>query len=409
QATSIRWLLIGFASATILAFLLYLPWWPVLFNILRNRAAVGAIEGGVGNPLTFIGGVVEALGPLPLTAAWGFLLLYLTGLILLARRQWPLAVLGLLWLGLPVLLPIVLGDPRALQFRYAFVLPVYLIIITYAIFTLTNGQRSIFNFQFSIYFIWVLATLSFIATLNIYNQNKPDWRGAAAYLTEHTQPADLIVFGPLWDEGRFVEYYYRGQAQLLTPAALVTNIQGRAESLRAHGGRIWAINRFAPAETPALKNLAFYGVVVSEPAVPVYEPPLLTEAAIGLAAQAVEAAYPWAAEAEAQGVLDPDPRTAQAVALRALGDTLVVAGRPQEALEAYQRAVEIFPGWVNGFVVLAETHETLGNLPAAAQAYQQAVAFNLQWQGPLAEQADQLVAAAEWEAALNTYHQIIDE
>ncbi len=423
--------LLGFAVSVGLACLLYVPWWPVLFNILRKRAAVGAIEGGVGSPLTFISGVVRALGPLPEPVAWGFLLLFLAGLILLARRNWPLAAFAALWLGLPVALPIFLGDPRALQFRYAFVLPIYLIVIAYTLVKISDwanrrmsrwrmaNSESTFNlptFQPSTfqpsnvltYLLWILATLSFIAVLGIYNQTKPAWRDAAAYLDTYTTPNDLILIGPLWDEGRFIDYYYRGQAQLLTPAALVTNIQERAESLRATGGRVWAVNRFAPAGLAAVKNITFPGVVVSEPQVTVYEPAVLTEVALNLARQAVDAAYPWAAEMEAQGVLNPDPRTAQAGALRALGDALVAAGRPAEALEPYQTAVTIFPGWVNGYLALAETQEMVGNVPAAVEAYRQAVVFNLKWQGAEAEKAAALVKAGKWAEALEKYHQIIE-
>jgi tetratricopeptide (TPR) repeat protein len=130
-------------------------------------------------------------------------------------------------------------------------------------------------------------------------------------------------------------------------------------------------------------------------------------AAIHLAQQAVEAAYPWAAEAQAQGVLDPDPRTAQAAALRARGDTLVAAGRLPQALAAYQTAVDIFPGWVSGFIVLAETQEAMGNVQAAAEAYRQAVNFNLKWHGAKAEQAAALVEAGQWAVAVEHYHQII--
>ena len=399
---------IGFTAATIIAGLLYTPWWPVLFSILRRRAAVGAIEGGVGEPLTFILGVVEALGPAPLGVAWLFLALFGIGIIILVKQNWPLAGFATAWLLLPVALPLVLGDPRALQFRYAFVLPIYLTVIAYGA---TQLGRLIEPRRVAVagYLVWILATLSFLGSLAIYRQTKPNWRAAAAYLDEQTRPVDLILIGPLWDEGRFIDYYYRGQAQLLTPAALVTNIERHATSLRDYGGRIWAVNRFAPAESPALRNVTFEGVIVSEPLLPVYEPELLSQAATDLAAQAVEAAYPWAAAMEAEGVLDPDPRTAQAAALRALGDTLLAAGRPVEALEPYQRAVEIFPGWVNGFIALAEAQQAVGNVPAAVEAYRQAVAFNLAWQGPAAAEADILVQSGQWEKALQVYQQIIGD
>jgi hypothetical protein len=402
--------LIGFATANLLAFLLYLPWWPVLFDILRRRAAVGAIEGGVGNPVDFLRGVVLALGPLPEAIAWVFLLLFMIGLIALIRhRCWPLAGFATLWLVLPTLLPIVLGDPRALQFRYAFVLPIYLTVVAYAVMSISLKTPAPQRSGVQTFLTWTLATVSFIGVLGIYNQTKPDWRGAAAYLNRHTNPADIVLIGPLWDEGRFINYYYHGQAPLLTPAAMVTNIERHADSLRAYGGRVWAVNRFAPLESPASTHIVFPGVVVSEPQLVVYEPALLTEAAIDLAQQAVDAAYPWAADAEAQGVLDPDPRTARAAALRALGDTLVAAGRPAEALEPYQTAVDSFPGWVSGYLALAETHEATGNLSAAANAYQQAVHYKLEWQGPQADEASALAEAGQWQKALEKYHQIIEE
>ncbi len=413
--------IIGFSTSILVTFLLYAPWWPVLFNILRKRAAVGAIEGGVGSPLSFIPSVIRALGPLPEPAAWGFLALFVLGVILLARRNGPLAAFAALWLALPVALPLFLGDPRALQFRYAFVLPVYVVVIAYAVERMgewANGRMgesssNVSTFQSPIsnlltYFLWLLATLSFIATLGIYRQVKPDWRDAAAYLEQHTTPNDLILTGPLWDEGRFIDYYYNGQAQLLTPAVMLTNIQERAETLRRTGGRVWAVNRFAPAESAAIKNIAFPGVVVSEPKLAVYEPAILTAAALDLARQAVEAAYPWAAEMEAQGVLNPDPRTAKAGALRAWGDALVAAGRPQEAVAPYQTAVDIFPGWVNGYLALAETQESLGNWQAAAEAYRQAVAYNLNWRGPIADEAADLVGKGQWIEAIKQYHQIIE-
>ena len=399
--------LIGFSAATLLAFILYLPWWPVLFTILRKRAAVGAIEGGVGNPLDFLSGVVYALGPTTGPAAWLFLLLFIVALVFLAKQYWPMAVLPALWLGLPTLLPIILGDPRALQFRYAFVMPVYLAVIAYGVARIcAPAARRAFRPTYT-YAIWILATISFIATLGIYQQEKPNWRDAAAYLTQHTQSADIILTGPLWDEGRFIGYYYRGQAQLLTPAAMVANIGGRVEGLRLGGGKIWAVNRFAPAKLPATENVLFSGVVVSEPQLAVYEAPLLTEAVINLAAQTVDAAYPWAIESEAQGTINPDPRTAKAGALKALGDTLLAAGRADEAISAYQTAVDIFPGWVSGFVALAEAHEANGNLPSAAAAYQQAVAFNLGWQGPEAEHAAALIETSNWPDAIKIYRLII--
>jgi len=388
--------------AVTLALLFYLPWWPILLNILRRRATVGAIEGGVGDSSIFLMNVVKSLGPLPLPVAWGFFGLFIIGLLLLARRAWPLAIFAGLWLGLPSALPILLGDPRALQFRYAFILPIYLMVVAYA-----AWQISAWLFARSPYLFWLLLTCSFIGTLGIYQQTKPNWRAAATYLNERVSPADVILFGALWDEGRFIGYYYHGRAQLLSPSFFVANLEQNSQLMRQNNGRVWAVNRFAPTESAIIKNHDFSGVVISEPRLAVYEPAMLTKATLDLATQAVDQAYPWATAAEAQGVLNPDPRTARASALRALGDTLISANRLAEAVTAYQTAVKIFPGWVDGFLALAETEEQLGHLEAAAKAYQQAVAFNPKWQGNMANEATDLLEASEWAKALEKYHQIV--
>lgn len=405
--------MIGFSGAMALAGILYLPWWPVLGGLLQRRAAVGAIEGGVGSPSDFLAGVLLTLGPSPPPVAGLFAGLYIIGLIVLARRDGPLALLTGLWVILPALLPLLLGDPRARQFRYAFVLPIYLLVIVYGLWCVveiglsrlvsSTNRQAIWR-----YGIWLLATVSFIATLGIYHQRKPDWRAAAAYLTSHTTPADIILIGPLWDEGRFINYYYRGGAQRLTPAALVANIDAYAVTMRQQNGRLWAVNRFAPNETAFLDNHLFTGVVISEAQLTVYEPAILAEAALDLAAQAVDSAYPWAASSEAQGIINPDPRTARAAALKAWGDALVAAGRPAEALPAYQTAVDSFPGWVNGYLTLARTQEMVGNLAAAAQAYRQAVAYNPRWQNQQATVAASLVEAGHWAEAVALYQQIIE-
>ena len=137
----------------------------------------------------------RSLGPLPEPVAWIFLFLFVTGVIFMTRRNWPVAAFAALWLALPVALPIFLGDPRALQFRYAFVLPIYLTAIAYAVWEIA-AWGTVYH-STSQYLVWILATISLIAALGIYGQPKPDWRSAAAYLNQHTGPADIILIGEI--------------------------------------------------------------------------------------------------------------------------------------------------------------------------------------------------------------------
>ncbi|MFQ5613625.1 MAG: glycosyltransferase family 39 protein [Anaerolineae bacterium] len=404
--------LLAWGAALAVAFLLYGPWWPVLFDIVSRRAALGAVEGGVGAPLAFLRKVVEAVGSPNVGGAWFFFGLYLVGLIWAARqRRWALVALGTAWLALPAMLPLALGDPRALHLRYAFVLPVFLLLAAAALLWFGRwlaAKRWVASRWSLVYVSWIAVTISLYGALTIFAQSKPDWRGAAQYLARNAAPGDVIVTGPLWDDGRFLGYYYRGPAELTAPAGLVASLPERAESLRAIGGRVWLVARFAPEFGQALRPVAFPGLVVLEPEVVVYEPPVLEAAMVEFCRQAVEAAFPWAGAMAAGGVLNPDPRPAQALAYLCLGDTLLAAGRVEEALEPYRAMVEVFPGWVNGYVTLAEAYEALGNMPAAAETYGRAVAFNPDWRNSLADRAGSLADRGEVEAALAIYHQLID-
>lgn len=400
-----RWL-----AAILLACLAYGPWWPVLFGIVRRRAAIGAVEGGVGPPLVFWGKVVTALGGGDPWAAWLFFGLYLAGLGLAARqRRWSLLALGVAWVGLPALLPLLAGDPRALHLRYAFVLPVFLLFVAATVLALGRRLAALTRTEVrwgQLYAAWLAVTVSLLGVVTVFAQTKPDWRGAAAYLGRKAARGDVIVTGPLWDDGRFLAYYYRGPAELTTPAGLAAALPGRAESLRAAGGRVWLVNRFTPELGEALRPVELAGVTVSEPALAVYEPEILQGAMIEVCRQAVAAAYPWAEAMEAGGVLNPDPRTSQAAAYQCLGETLLAAGQVDQAVAAYQAMVEAFPGSASGYLSLAELHEARGDLAAALAAYEQAVATNPTWRGPLADQAVDLAGRGEVEAALAIYHRL---
>jgi predicted TPR repeat methyltransferase len=63
---------------------------------------------------------------------------------------------------------------------------------------------------------------------------------------------------------------------------------------------------------------------------------------------------------------------------------------------------------VSGFLALAETQEAVGNFPAAAEAYRQAVVYNLKWHTPAAAEATSLIEAGQWAEAVKKYHEIIE-
>lgn len=252
-----------------------------------------------------------------------------------------------------------------------------------------------------------LALISVLYLPNYYQRTKPDWRGVGAYLAAKTIPGDVIMTGPLFDVGRYLDYYYDGPAELTPPAFLVASLPDRVASMRASGGRVWAVTRFRPAPVAAVRSLHFAGLTVSEPAVTIYEPDLLTAAMIDLMQQAVAAAPGWAAEMSAEGVMDPDPLVARAAAYLFSGDVYREAGRLPEAVAAYEAMVVDYPASAGGYVTLAEAYEASGQPEAAVGAYRRAVALNPAWQGTRADAAASLADAGRWTDAIDTYRAVV--
>jgi 4-amino-4-deoxy-L-arabinose transferase-like glycosyltransferase len=414
-------------ASVVLAFVLYLPWWPTLLGIVTRRlalqgggVAVSEVESGVGSPAAFLVKGIYSLGPAGGWPAWLFLGLWAIGLVsVLMRRKPALAFLGGLWVALPLALPFVFRDPRATHMRYVFLLPVYLVFVAQGGLALgvggwQLGARGCPRGGLRSGLIWRsvvvlgLALISILYLPGYYQRTKPDWRGVGAYLEERTIPGDVVVTGPLFDVGRYLDYYYDGPAELMPPASLVASLPGRLASMRSSGGRVWAVTRFRPAPIAAVRSVQFPGVIVSEPVVAVYEPKLLTMAMIDLMKQAVAAAPGWAAEMSAGGVMEPDPSVAQAAAYLFLGDVYLAAGRLPEAVAAYEAMVADEPAAAGGYVVLARAYEAVGRWEAAVGAYRQAVARNPAWQGAQAEMAATLADAGRWAEAAAVYGAIVD-
>jgi tetratricopeptide (TPR) repeat protein len=402
---------------------------------VSQRLAASGAEAGVGSPLVFLVKAIHSLGPGSGWVTWVFLGLWGIGLLSTARRRPSLALFGGLWLLLPLALPFVFRDPRALHVRYAFLLPVYLLFVAQGGMALAargcpsrlrpayaglrragRGGLRVGRWRADSLVpdsllpplaLLALALVSLFYLPGYYRQTKPDWRGVGSYLAARTIPGDVIVTGPLFDVGRYLDYYYNGPADLMPPALLVASMSDRVVSMRTSGGRVWAVTRFQPAPVAAVRSVQFPGLTVSEPRVAVYEPDVLTAAMVDLMQQAVAAAPGWAAEMSAEGVMDPDPLAAQAAAYLFLGDVYREAGRLPEAVGAYEAMVADYPASVGGYVVLAQAYEALGEPEAAVGAYRRAVALNPAWQGAHADAAAALADAGRWAEAALAYQAII--
>ncbi len=402
-----------------LAFALYLPWWPAVLGMADKRMTTGYMNGRAGHDSSLAIGTsaIQSLGPGGGWAAWLFLGLWLVGIISAGRRKPGLAIFGALWLLLPLGLPIVFGDPRALHMRNAFLLPIYLLFVAQGVSALVESLRNRIEMSkpgstthLAPASLIVACVLMFIISAlflpSYYQRSKPDWRGVGAYLEDRAVPGDVIVTGPLFDTMRYLHYYYHGPAELVTPAMLVESLPGRAPSMRISGGRVWAVTRFQPAPISTIRLVEFPGLFISEPAMPIYEPDVLTAAMIDMMQQAVTAAPQWAAQMTAGGVMDPDPFVARAAALLFLGDVYRVAGYPAESIASYQAVVADHPA-AGVYLALAEVYVATGQMKPAAEAYRQAVASKLVWQGPGADAAEALATAGRWDDAVAAYQEIV--
>jgi 4-amino-4-deoxy-L-arabinose transferase-like glycosyltransferase len=435
-----RRMLLRWGISVALALTLYAPWWPVLFGIVSQRMALHYLPQGpaLASPLAFAVKAVYALAPGMGWPAWLWLALWAVGVTSMVRRRADLAVVGALWLVVPLVFSVISQDPRAGHMRNAFLLPVYLLFVVQGVDAIAQRLGSSTRWESvvgrqetgdrrrekrvglagpgedqapaSIPYFLLLTGLSLVSALYLpsyYQQAKPDWRSVGAYLEAHTVPGDAVVADPLFDARRYLDYYYGGPAELVTPAVLVASLPRRSAAMRESGGRMWAVTRFRPRPVAAVQLVEFPGLVISEPVVPVYEPEVLTAAMIDLMRQAVAAAPDWAARMASEGVMEPDARVAQAAAYLFLGDVLQAAGRLPEAIVAYQAMVADDPTPAAGYVTLAEAYYAAGRLEEAARAYQQAVIRQPKWQGPGAEAAGELAAAGKWAEAATAYQAII--
>jgi 4-amino-4-deoxy-L-arabinose transferase-like glycosyltransferase len=432
--------LLYWAASVAFALALYAPWWPVVLEIISQRIALQRVmaDSAQASPLAFAVKAIYSLAPGDDWAAWLWLALWAVGVVSLVRKRVDLAVLGALWLLLPLALSVISQDPRARHMRNAFLLPAYLLFVVHGVEAIAQRLRSITSRESGVGsqetgvrhakqaaactaaptpysllptpYSLLLAGLFLVSVLDLptyYQQAKPDWRDVGAYLEARTVPGDVIVADPLFDARRYLDYYYSGPAELATPAVLVASLPRRSTAMRESGGRVWAVTRFRPRPVAAMQPVEFPGLVISEPVVPVYEPDVLTEAMIDLMQQAVTAAPDWAARMAGEGIMEPDARVAQAAAYLFLGDVLQAAGRLPEAITAYEAMIADDPTPAAGYVTLAEAYQAAGRMQDAARAYQQAVVREPKWQGFPAEAAAGLVAAGKWAEAVAAYQAII--
>ena len=405
--------LVSWGLGCAIACLLYVPWWPVLIAIMGEKLGAAPIGSAtaLGAPLAFGLNFVKSLGPAENGLVWLYCGLWCLGAASLIKPRPALAGFGLAWMIVPGIMAYVLNDPRALHMRNAFLLPVYLLFVAQGI-TWAAGKIGHMAKQgrtegITLGILVAVGIATMLCLPRTYAVAKTDWRGAARYMEDRTRAGDVIVTGALFDMRRYLDYYYGGPAELVTPALLVDTLPHRTQSMRASGGSVWALTRFVPEPTAASQSVPFAGLVVSAPTMPIYEADVLTGAMIGLMEQEVAGAIDWAEEMQRQGLMEPDPLVGRAAAYLFLGDVYRAAGDLSGAIHAYESMVADGPTSAGGYVVLADAYAAAGQTEAAAGAYSRAVALNRKWQGEAAHEADAFRETEQWDLAVAAFQRII--
>jgi mannosyltransferase len=218
----------GWLAAQVVVVLLFLPWMPTLYRQVTTGGG-GWVERAVGKPgvdalvdtwLYFSVGLDSQLYPAGLRRV-AYLLFAACILTAVSRmlyrgedrgqseRMREGILFCLICGAAPVLTVWLLSQAKpmySIRFLLPF-LPPYCILIAVGIDGLPWKR------------VQLLVAMLLIVTLMVGNwsawrvEQNPDWRGLAAYVLEHAQPSDVVLFSPRWNVKPF-DYYNRGRVDV---------------------------------------------------------------------------------------------------------------------------------------------------------------------------------------------------
>ncbi|MCK4436380.1 glycosyltransferase family 39 protein [bacterium] len=162
-------------------------------------------------------------------------------LLLLKQKN----ILLLLWLFLPLLAALLIPlKVHSFQSKHIiFASPAYYILIAL-------GLTKLKSHKVSAALLLTLFALNLVS-LHIYYLRdfvKEDWRSAAKYVEENSQPRDLILFHPNYIGFAF-DYYYGGN--LPRVGIHEKDILEKSPKLTANWKRIWLVQDFSPVSRPS--------------------------------------------------------------------------------------------------------------------------------------------------------------
>jgi 4-amino-4-deoxy-L-arabinose transferase-like glycosyltransferase len=404
--------------------ILYLPWVSALssqFSKQLRSAPLGLSATTLESALHAAYEVFVDFGGVegPLWILW--LALFLLGL---ASAGWKRRTFVLVWLGATLAFLLTIDAEHPFRSRYViFSLPIYLLVIANGLTILAGaGQRLLSRLGrpgpqwrpalISSLAALLLAVLSLPSLAGYYQQEKEDWRDAAAYILDHRAPGEMVIadgetYGAGGDSQRTskaLSYYFlkAGEeiAVLCAQQSLATNLGELPGTITGAWGVLWH-----GSDLTGVGDVAREAEVTEFPQVAVVRPldrgtdvvgqamsVLSTLDAIqpspkgridlqlAMAAFRLQAGDLAGAKAHVAAAREAAEALnwaiAQADALVKVGTMYRDLREPTEALDAYRAALEVDPQSVPARFRLGETYLELADIPRALEAYEETLVLD---------------------------------
>lgn len=415
----------GFLSSCLVAAVAFVPW--LIYAVLSESGVPRGDAPAFGLDLlrqihlAFVAGTEPQEPLVPLQ--WIYLALAVAGMLAgLARRhtRW-----STLLLVLPLLLapPLIVLGLRLIGYFFAlrqvlFLLPFYLLLVAYGALWLVrqitsrtrdHSARRWFRTAAALGLALVLCFPLLSQGSDAYQPERQDWRAAMDLVSANIEPSDAIVVPGVPDH--YFRYYAPDWAGHLAGQAIPVDL----EAIAADHPAVWvvAIPQVQDMDEDARRWLLQSGALQLDFGWPMqvyywqpgrtvdnllamtqtWTPPLNPQALQGLMARYEDAGWAEAADAMAQqaaGLAYSPEDASEFQALR--GNIWRRLGSSQDAIAAYQQAVDLWPRNVDAHIGLGEQLLRNGEAAEAAKVLRRAVSLD-----PGNYWARRLLADARWQ------------
>lgn len=424
RVRSSRELMLLFSTAGgLLLFLLTSDFW-LSYLVSKVQVGVGSSgDGGGGSvvrlSLAYFGDLLGAYG---VGDGWRLYLVaavFGIGLVTSALcQQWKQLLLVVLWVVPPFLvIPFVSSSTYFGPRHLIFMLPIYLIFVARGISAIAHFVGGLIGqLTKAKSFPWEPVTLVLLAGIFgwmsmrpvqvYYAKEKQDWKSAVAFLYERIGAEDIIIQMLVWPQealGYYWKRYYPDE-----PMEFYNPFQVDEDDFPAD---VWWVFSLSSGNSPPRKHnklqrllgdafevSRFYQVAIVHREMEIQD---LVDYS-GVADQLISA------QAEVDNAARRDLYSGRLVRLwQGLAETWADAGRYEQAIVAYERAIELAPFREGFFVRLAQVYHAIGQPDMALVNLQQAVDVAPDQAWPRLVLADTYRSLGQLDLAIATYQEVL--